>query len=172
MNCLYSSSSCTSSYHSDAAVTCGGDIAGIKVEIIISIFSSQQLVVLIMVIFVWLVPVVPTQLKEEWSTAVMECGEPLVAQSLIQEMVKWCVDNLDTRIHVSLIFKITHFDLIINSGVKLFSSNKFGIGTGPVVFTGLSCTGNEQSILNCPHSSNSYHSSHSSDIGIRCLLKG
>ena len=84
---------------------CGGDIAGIKVEIIISTFSSQQLVVLIMVIFVWLVPVVPTQLKGEWSTAVMECGGLLVAQGLIQKMVKWCVDNLDTKIHVSLMFK-------------------------------------------------------------------
>ena len=72
---------------------------------IISTFSSQQLVVLIMVKFVWLVPVVPTQLKGEWSTAVMECGGLSVAQGLIQEMVKWCVDNLDTRIHVSLIFK-------------------------------------------------------------------
>ena len=105
MNCLNSSSSCTSSYRSDAAVRCGGDIAGIKVEIIISTFSSQQLVVLIMVIFVWLVPVVPTQLKGEWSTAVMECGGLSVAQGLIQEMVKWCVDNLDTKIHVSLMFK-------------------------------------------------------------------
>ena len=80
---------------------------------IISTFSSQQLVVLIMVIFVWLVPVVPTQLKGEWSTAVTICGEPLVAQGLIQEMVKWCVDNLDTRIHVSLIIKIMQVDLII-----------------------------------------------------------
>ena len=105
MNCLYSSSSCTSSYRNDAAVRCGGDIAGIKVEIIISTFSSQQLAVLIMVIFVWLVPVVPTQLKGEWSTVKTICGEPLVAQGLIQEMVKWCVDNLDTRIHVILIFK-------------------------------------------------------------------
>ena len=53
-----------------------------------------------MVVFVWLVPVVPTQLKGEWSTAVMECGGLSVAQDLIQEMVKWCVDNLDTKIHV------------------------------------------------------------------------
>ena len=99
----------------------------------------------------------------------MECGGLSVAQALIQEMVKWCVDNLVTRIHVSLILKIMHVDLIINSGVKLFSSNKFGRGTGPVVFTGLSCTGNEQSIVNCPQSN---YYSHYSGIGIRCLLKG
>ena len=130
---------------------------------------KTQTIVLIMVVFVWLIPVVPTQLKGEWNTAVMECGGLSVAQGLIQEMVKWCVDNLDTRIHVSLIFKIMHVDLIINSGVKLFSSNKFGRGTGPLVFVFLSCTGNEQSIINCPHS---YFSYHYSDIGIRCLLKG
>ena len=76
-----------------------------KLIIIISTFRSQQLVVFTMVVFVWLVPVVPTQLKGEWSTAVMECGGLLITFTLIQEMVKWCVDNLDTRIHVSLIFK-------------------------------------------------------------------
>ena len=63
---------------------------------------KTQIVVLIMVIFVWLVPVVLTQLKEEWSTAVMEChGGLFITTTLIQEMVKWCVDNLDTRNHVS-----------------------------------------------------------------------
>ena len=56
--------------------------------LLFSTFSSQQLVVLIMVIFIWLVPVVPTQLKGEWSTAVMECGGLLATTSLIQEMVK------------------------------------------------------------------------------------
>ena len=53
------------------------------------------------ILFVWLVPVVPTLLKGEWSTAVMECGGLLITTTLIQEMVKWCVDNLDTKIHVS-----------------------------------------------------------------------
>ena len=72
-----------------------------------SIFATMktQTVVFIMVVFVWLVPVVPTQLKGEWSTAITICGEPLVAQGLIQEMVKWCVDNLDTKLHVIMIFK-------------------------------------------------------------------
>ena len=65
------------------------------------LMHTRQIVVLTMVIFVWLVPVVPTWLKGEWSTAVMECGGLSVAQGLIQEMVKWCVDSLDTRILVS-----------------------------------------------------------------------
>ena len=54
---------------------------------------TQQIVVLTMVVFVWLVPVVPTQLKGEWSTAVMDYGGL---------SVRWCTaDNLDTRILVS-----------------------------------------------------------------------
>ena len=37
----------------------------------------------------------PNTIEGRVSTAVMECGELLGAQGLIQEMVKWCVDNLD-----------------------------------------------------------------------------
>ena len=70
------------------------------VSSIVAIMKTQ-IIVLTMVIFVWLVPVVLIQLKGEWSTAVMECGGLLITTTLIQEMVKWCVDNLDTRNHVS-----------------------------------------------------------------------
>ena len=101
MNCLYSLSSCITPYRSDAAVRCGGKSAGTMYSKYLHciVTMKTQLVVLIMVIFVWLVPVVPTQLKGEWSTAVMECGG-LSVTYLLQEMVKWCVDNLDTKIHV------------------------------------------------------------------------
>ena len=84
---------------------CLGDIAGtykFNVYILLShALKKQQIVVFTMVVFVWLVPVIPTQLEGEWSTAVMECGGLSVAQGLIQEMVKWYADNLDTRILVS-----------------------------------------------------------------------
>ena len=56
--------------------------------------------------------------------------------------------------------------------MQVFSSNKFGRGTGPVLFTGLSCTGTEYSPVDCPHTSQSYSYSHSNDVGVRCLLKG
>ena len=52
--------------------------------------------------FVWLVPMVPTQLRGGWSTAVMECGELSAALGLTQEMVKWFVGDLDINILVSL----------------------------------------------------------------------
>ena len=102
-NCIYSTSSCTSNYRRNAAVRCGGEIPG-TMHYCASIsynLSTQQIVVLIMVTSVWSVPMAPTQLKGEWSTVVVECGGLSVAHFLIQEMVKWCVDNLDTRILVS-----------------------------------------------------------------------
>ena len=57
-------------------------------------------------------------------------------------------------------------------GVQVFTSSYFGRGTGPVLFTGLSCAGTEYSLTDCTHSSSSYYYSHYYDIGVRCLQKG
>ena len=57
-------------------------------------------------------------------------------------------------------------------GAQIFSSSSFGQGTGPVLFTGLSCTGTENSPADCPQPLSSYYYSHGSDIGVRCLQKG
>ena len=54
----------------------------------------------------------------------------------------------------------------------MFHSSSFGQGTGPVVFSGLSCSGTESSPVDCTQSTNSYQFSHGSDIGVRCLQKG
>ena len=127
----------------------------------------------------------------------MEYGELLPAMDLILEMVKLCVENLDTSTLVSLhcmlynnnklrvvlefycvktlgvhsycalIFMNT---ICVHAGAQIFSSSLFGQKTGPVSFTGLSCAGTEYSPADCPHFSPSYYSS--SDIGVRCLQKG
>ena len=113
IDCLHSSSSCTYSGRVDAAVSCAGDIVSGNVcwrvyTIILShvhLHHSSHTMqgVAFKKPFVWLVPMVPTQLKEEWSTAVMECGElSTAALGLTQKMVKWCVEDLDTNIRVSL----------------------------------------------------------------------
>ena len=57
-------------------------------------------------------------------------------------------------------------------GVQVFINNYFGQGTGPILFTGLSCTGTEYSLTDCTQSSSSYNNHHSHDIGVRCLQKG
>ena len=57
-------------------------------------------------------------------------------------------------------------------GVQVFTSSYFGQGTGPIFFTGFSCTGTEYSLTDCTHSSSTYYYSHYSDVGVRCFQKG
>lgn len=54
----------------------------------------------------------------------------------------------------------------------MFGSSSFGQGTGPVVFSGLSCSGTESSPADCTQSTYTYHFSRGNDIGVRCLQKG
>ena len=102
-------------------------------------------------------------------------GEILAAMDLIQEMVKLFVEKLDTSTLVSLLgfgFSLCtnlHFSL----GAQIFSINSFGRGTGLVLLAGLSCTGTEYSLADCPQSSPSYSSIYYGGyIGVRCLQKG
>ena len=60
----------------------------------------------------------------------------------------------------------------------MFTSSYFGQGTGPILFSGLSCVGTENSLTECFQSytsynsyNYSYNSHHYSDIGVRCLQK-
>ena len=74
-------------------------------------------------------------------------------------------------------FKVCYFTTAcklhtLTVGVQVFTSSYFGQGTGPVLFTGLSCTGTEYSLTDCTQSSSSYNQYHSSDIGVHCLQKG
>ena len=53
-----------------------------------------------------------------------------------------------------------------------YSHYYFGQGSGPVLFAGLECAGNEHKLEDCPISSYPYDYSHSSDVGVKCLEKG
>ena len=66
------------------------------------IFPNFQLAPACKAVFIWLVPMAPTQLKGEWSSVVMGYGELLAAMDLILEMVKLCVEDLDTSTLVRL----------------------------------------------------------------------
>ena len=48
----------------------------------------------------------------------------------------------------------------------------FGQGTGPILFSSVSCNGNEFSLDQCGFSSNPYFSSHLYDVGLKCLERG
>ena len=46
---------------------------------------------------------------------------------------------------------------------------RFGSGSGPILFSELSCVGNESTITECDHRSNGGHNcSHSQDVGAVC----
>ena len=54
-----------------------------------------------------------------------------------------------------------------------YYSYYFGQGSGPVLFTGLNCIGNEHKLEDCPSSyPYPYYYSHESDVGVKCLEKG
>ena len=54
-----------------------------------------------------------------------------------------------------------------------YNSYYFGQGSGPVLFTGLNCIGNEHKLEDCPSSyPYPYYYSHSNDVGVKCLEKG
>ena len=49
-------------------------------------------------------------------------------------------------------------------------TNTFGEGTGPIWLEGVSCSGREQSIADCPHPGWGEHNCfHYEDVAIRCV---
>ena len=54
-----------------------------------------------------------------------------------------------------------------------YNSYYFGQGSGPILFTHLTCIGNEHKLEDCPSSYPfPYYYSHSADVGVKCLEKG
>ena len=45
---------------------------------------------------------------------------------------------------------------------------QFGPGSGPIQITGLTCTGNESSLLNCAYSNVTSSCNHGDDVGVQC----
>ena len=69
------------------------------------------------------------------------------------------------------IFSDTVVKLCMYTGAESFLNAHFGRGTGPLLLNQLSCTGSEQTLLNCSHSGigrTSYYCGHDDDVGIRC----
>ena len=83
-------------------------------------------------------------------------------------MVKWFVENLDINNHVCYI-KVNRFIHVYAIGALIYINGYFGQGFGPVLFIYVSCNGNEFSLDQCGFSSNPYDSSHSTDVGVKCL---
>ena len=86
-------------------------------------------------------------------------------------MVKWFVENLDINNHVCYI-KINRFIHVYAIGALIYRNAYFGQGSGPILFRYVSCNGNEFSLDQCGFSSTPYYSSHSTDVGVKCLERG
>ena len=55
------------------------------------------------------------------------------------------------------------------AGAVAFSNAAFGPGTSPILLDNVDCSGSEDSLINCSHSSFVRCSSgHSEDAGVRC----
>lgn len=56
-------------------------------------------------------------------------------------------------------------------GAEALANAHFGSGTGPLLLSGLSCTGTERSLLSCHHSGIGvigYNCTHRDAAGVRC----
>ena len=86
-------------------------------------------------------------------------------------MVKWFVEDLDISNHVCYI-NVNRFIHAYAIGALIYRNAYFGQGSGPILFSGVSCNGNEFSLDQCGFSSTPYYGSHSADVGVKCLERG
>ena len=59
--------------------------------------------------------------------------------------------------------------LLLFSGSVALNGAHFGEGSGPVHMTYVSCTGSENTLLQCSHTT-SHNCDHREDAGVRCTL--
>ena len=56
-----------------------------------------------------------------------------------------------------------------SDGVVIYSSTKYGQGTGDILLDDLACSGTEKSLFDCQHNGIGLHNcDHSEDIGLYC----
>ena len=90
-------------------------------------------------------------------------------------MPLWCVDSWDILLKVSrhhLRFQDSYYIrtyVIILTDAVAFSSAHFGAGAGPIHLDHVACSGSEDNLIDCSHSSFvSCSGGHREDAGVRC----
>ena len=53
--------------------------------------------------------------------------------------------------------------------VTAYKFGQFGAGAGSIFTDDLRCTGNENSLFECPNDTNTADCTHSEDAGVRCI---
>ena len=59
--------------------------------------------------------------------------------------------------------------MFILIGARAFSLAHFGQGTGPIHLDNVGCTGTEQTLLSCSHSTSTSNCGHHEDAGVACI---
>ncbi len=60
-----------------------------------------------------------------------------------------------------------HVLLFLNTGASSFDSSQFGQGSGPIFLDEVDCSGSEERLLDCSHTS-SHDCLHIEDVSVRC----
>ena len=74
-------------------------------------------------------------------------------------------DNFFENIDAEVVCRQLGFS---TSGARSFRNAFFGEGTGPIFLDVVSCTGNEETLLSCPHFQADKFCRHNKDAGVRC----
>ena len=88
-------------------------------------------------------------------------------------MLKWSVDNWDIQqlvlnIATNLEYYFTLLDMFSSAAVACTDAC-FGQGNGSIILDNVGCSGNESTLLSCPHRGIRIHNcGHSEDAGVRC----
>ena len=113
------------------------------------------------------------QMKEEWRSVAMKCGEPSGMEGGTATMLLLFADNLDsirpTQVYSGRSVAIYSMYCYLNAGIEVYCNSYFGAGTGPILFAYLNCGRSESSLYGCSrYSSYNFGASHSRDAGVRC----
>ena len=89
---------------------------------------------------------------------------------LFVDSLAFLIKVIDSTCNIESATKNLVFALIMTIGATPRLSAHFGEGTGSIVRQYVSCTGNENRLIDCPTSSSSC--THSEDAGVTCLPTG
>ena len=71
-----------------------------------------------------------------------------------------------------LYYKANRFIHVYAIGALIYRNAYFGQGSGPILFIYVNCNGTEFSLDQCDFLPYSFVSSHSTDVGVKCLERG